>query len=121
MKNLSIISAQNKKEKLKNQQWINLSIKEIQILYYLIEIYHLWLIWKLEWVKKVENDYIFIYHTQSLIDKHYPQIKKLKSSNYFQIKKNTDLWLLERIKIDEKNSYIKPTELAYKYIRKYES
>lgn len=121
MKNLTIIKAQYKKDKIKQSLWINLSIKDIQILYYLIEIYHLWLKWELQWVEKKEWDYIHIYHTQILLNQHYPQIKKIRSSKYFSIKKNCDCWLLKRKMPDNNTSYIKPTELAYKYIRNYAS
>lgn len=121
MKHLSDIKAKKKKEKLYSELWIQLSVKEIQILYYLIEIYHLWIEWKLKWVKSINNEYIHIYHIVSLIENHYPKIKLLRSGNYFTIKKHCDNWLLERSMPDMKTSYIKPTELAYKYIRTYES
>jgi len=117
MKNLTIIKAKKIQETLKCE-WIKLSITDIQILFYLVEIYYLGLDWKLEWVKKINEDYIYIYSTDKLLTTHYPQIKDLRSSNYFRIKTYCDLWLLVRVLTDDwKHSYIKPTELTLKYIR----
>lgn len=117
MKNLTLIKAKKIQETLK-WIWIKLSTTDIKILFYLVEIYVLGLEWKLEWVKKINEDYIFIYSTNQLLVKHYSQIKDLRSSNYFRIKKYCDLWLLKRVLTDDwKNSYIKPTELTFENIR----
>lgn len=117
MKNISLIKAKKIKEKFK-EIWITVSVIDIQILFYLLEIYALGLNWELEWVEKINNDYIYIYSTFKLISKHYPEIKKLKSNNYFSIKRYYDLGLLNRVMSDDKrNSYIKPTELLFEYIK----
>lgn len=118
MKNISAIKALELVDKFK-WKGINVSVRDIVILYALIDIYDKWLKWKLwKTTEIIKWKYIFIKNTSSLINNYYEEIANLRMNNKFRLLNFSKLWLIERIVTEDwRNSYFKPTELLYKYLK----